>query len=260
MIHPITFVLLGLLALGPIAAPAAAAGNVAKAKRLFRQAEKQFAAGAYQQALELYQQAYKAKPLPGFHLNIGQCYRNLARCEKAIEHYRQYVAASKNPKHRSDAEKLIQFCEEELARSQPAPPSVPAEQQSAIEQPPDLRGRTPPPPRRQVSRRHGVHPAVFWTGVGVTAATLAAGTITGVLALRKSSQFNDPSTPPGDLRGLKDSGEVLKTSSTALFCASAAVAVGTTVLFFFTDFGRKEAKLAVAPVVGGGVVVLGGKF
>jgi hypothetical protein len=259
MIRPITFLFLGVLALGLAAAPAAA-DNVVKAKRLFKQAEKKFAAGEYERALELYQKAYKAKPLPGFQLNIGQCHRNLGRCDKALEHYRRYLE-SRNPKHRKDAEKLIQFCEEELARGKPAPTPSPTEQMPAVEQPPELKRSRTAPAQPQASKRRRVHPAVFWTGVGLTAATLVAGTVTGVFALRKSSQFNDLSTAPGDLRGLKDSGELLKTSSTALFCAGAAVAVGTTILFFFTDFGRKEeATVAAAPVVGGGMVVVGGQF
>lgn len=248
------------------AQPAPAANNLARAKRLFKRAEKQFAAGDYQKALELYQKAYDNKPLPTFHLNIGQCYNNLEQYEKAIHHYRKYLELSKNPRHRQDAENLIELSQKALddqkrqaeeveAMAQEVEPEPPAPSQPAL---------TPQPqPQEKPSGRLRLRPLYFWSGVGLTSAMLLTGTITGALALGKSSEFKDPATPADRLRDLKDSGESLRTASTTTFAIGAVAAIGTAALYFFTDFDSSEsdtAALTAIPLSTGGLVVLTGSL
>jgi tetratricopeptide (TPR) repeat protein len=242
--------------------------DVAKAKRLFKKAEAHFAKGRFQQALELYLRAYEAKPLPGFHFNIGQCYRGLNQHEQAVEHFEKYLA-SPNPKHRADAERLVQLSRDALEQQRkdqpPEEPPVPEEQPPGLAPTPPIaapvapepKPEPPPPPKRG---RRRLKPIYFWTGVGVTAALLLTGTITGGMALSKSSEFNDESTPYGDLQDLKDSGESLRTAANVTFGLSLATAVGTAVLYFFTDFSGKETAVSAAPTSGGGMVTVGGSF
>lgn len=241
----------------------ARADDTAKAKQLFGRAEKLFTKKSYEEALKLYQQAYDLKPLAGFHLNIGQCYRNLDQCDKAIEQYRLYISKSTNAKRKADTEALIKICEEELAK-RPAPTAqpAPAPESKLDETPPDLSARKPEPapaPAPAPSRRK-LSPIFFWSGVGVTGALLLTGTITGAVALSKSSEFNDPNTPAADLQDLKDSGTALKTTSTVTFVLAGVAAAGTAALYFFTDFGSREHSVAAAPIEGGGMVVMGGRF
>ena len=51
------------------------------AKRHYERGEKLFALGKFSDALDEYQKAFDAKPLPGFLFNIGQCYRNLGETD-----------------------------------------------------------------------------------------------------------------------------------------------------------------------------------
>jgi hypothetical protein len=236
----------------------AMADDIAEAKKLFMEAEKHFNAGEYEQALDLYKQAYEKKPLPGFHFNIGQCYRNLGKYDLAIEHYRNYLEHAKNPKRRADVEKLIEESQKKLDEQKPAvvpEPTPPPEPVPPIEE-----KQPEPEPEPEPVKGKGLSPVFFWTGVGVTAAMLLTGTITGAMALSKSSEFKDPTTPYGDLQDLKDSGTTLKTTSSVTFAIGAVAAVGTTVLFFFTDFGSKETEVSGGPIPGGGMVTLGGSF
>jgi hypothetical protein len=100
---------------------------------------------------------------------------------------------------------------------------------------------------------------------------LVTGTITGAMALQKSSKFKDQDTPYEDLQDLKDSGKTLKTVASVTIGIGAAAAVGTAVLYFFTDFGSKEktdtdteegmeTSVTAAPIIGGGMVTVGGRF
>jgi tetratricopeptide (TPR) repeat protein len=63
----------------------------ARAKQFFADGEKLFALGRFAAALEKYERAYEAKPLPGFLFNIGQCHRNLDEYDAAIFSFRKYL-------------------------------------------------------------------------------------------------------------------------------------------------------------------------
>jgi tetratricopeptide (TPR) repeat protein len=243
--------------------PAAAQGDVKRAKKLFQEAEKHFADGQYEQALEKYRGAYKAKPLPGFQFNIGQCLRSLGRLKEAIHHFEQYIELSERPRHRADAERLIKLCKEDLAaRSQ---------QDKEDEQPPDIREEAregapiapeAPPPKPEKERNWRVLKPIFlWSSMGVAAAFLITGSITGGVALGKSREFKDKDTPYEDLRDLKDSGESMRTASNVSFGLAAAFGAVSVALYFLTDFSSEEAAVAAAPLrEGGGMVTMGGRF
>jgi tetratricopeptide (TPR) repeat protein len=241
------------------------ADDVAKAKRLFRQAEQAFAKNDFEGALELYKQAYEAKPLVGFHFNLGQCYRSLGRYEEAIQHFEAYLRSSTNPKNRADAEKLIKLCREALSQqpaSTPVEPEEPASAPVDREAVPGLDKEAKPtlPPAETKPGRRRLKPIYFWSGVGVTGALLLVGTVTGGVALAKSSEFKDPATAESELQDLKDSGEALRTTSTVMFALSAAAAAGTAALYFFTDFSYGKEKVVATPVPGGGMITMGGVF
>lgn len=255
--------LMALLVTATLAVPMTAkADDVAKAKKLFKQAENQFAQKKFDEALKLYQQAYENKPLAGFHLNMGQCHRNLSQYDKAIEQYNLYLQKATSDKRKAEVNRLIKLCEAELAKQAP-PPVEPEPTPAPEETPPDLakqpQPKPEPEPEPEPSRR-GLNPLFFWGGVGLTGALVLTGTITGAVALSKSSDFNDLATPREDLQDLKDSGSALKTTSTVTFVLAGVAAAGTAALYFFTDFGSKETSVAAAPIEGGGMVVMGGRF
>jgi tetratricopeptide (TPR) repeat protein len=250
-----------VLAVGFVA-PAARADDTAKAKALFKQAEEKFAASDFDGARVLYEDAYKLKPLPGFLLNIGQCYRKMGQCDKAIDHYNRFLGISTNAQLKTDAQRLIEVCREELAKKPapaPAPEPEPEEQPPALEPEPKPDPEPKPEPEPEPARK-GLSPVIFWSGVGLTGALLLTGTFTGAMALSKSALYRDVDTPYDDLQDLKDSGRALKTTSTVTFVLGGLAAAATTVLYFYTDFGPKERSVAAAPVEGGGLLVVGGRF
>src|SRR5262249_37313161 len=80
-----------------IAAPASVRAEdvpTRAAKRHFERGEKLFALGKFDDALEEYQKAFDAKPLPDFLYNIAQCYRNLGNYEEAIFSFKKYLKLS----------------------------------------------------------------------------------------------------------------------------------------------------------------------
>ncbi len=83
-----------LLALSPFAAHADPASET-KAKALYKDGMKAYDVGDFSAALELYSDAYKLAPLPGFLFNIAQCHRQLSNFEQAAFFYGRFVDTSK---------------------------------------------------------------------------------------------------------------------------------------------------------------------
>jgi tetratricopeptide (TPR) repeat protein len=86
------------------------------ARRHFERGEKLFALGKFDDALEEYQTAFDAKPLPGFLYNIGQCYRNLADYEQAIFSFKKYLKLEPDASNREAVERLIEELEGKKAQ------------------------------------------------------------------------------------------------------------------------------------------------
>lgn len=271
------------IASGP---PLAHADNVRAAKRMFRRAERSFAAKDYGEALRLYLEAYQHKPLPGFLFNIAQCYRYLGRYDKAIEHIEAYLARSRNADNRRAAELVLAECRERLEaeRAAAAPrqateprgsttPGSSRENERASAETSAPRGeerggelraarvQPPSPPRASpVASGPGLSPIYFWSGVGLTSALAIAATVSGVITIQRGSEFDDPATPREDLQGIKDSGESWRTAANVTFGLTLASAAATTVLFFFSRFTNEPNRPAITAAPGAGALVLKGWF
>ncbi|HEX2686908.1 MAG TPA: tetratricopeptide repeat protein [Kofleriaceae bacterium] len=77
------------------------------AKRHFERGEKLYALTKFSEALDEYQKAFDAKPIPDFLFNIGQCYRNLGDYDSAIFSYRKYLKLAPDAPNRDQVEQLI---------------------------------------------------------------------------------------------------------------------------------------------------------
>ena len=88
------------------------------ARRHYERGEKLFALGKFDEALEEYQTAFDAKPLPGFLYNIGQCYRNLADYDQAIFSFKKYLKLEPDAPNKEAVERLIQELEEKKAEGE----------------------------------------------------------------------------------------------------------------------------------------------
>jgi tetratricopeptide (TPR) repeat protein len=132
------------------------------AKRHFDRGEKLFALGKFDEALDEYQQAFDAKPIPDFLFNIGQCYRNLGDYQQAIFSFKKYLKLEPDASDKDKVEKLIDELEEKQERG---------EGQRLVgkkEQPPP-----PPPPAKSSSPFYTKW--WFWTGVAVVGAGAGVG-------------------------------------------------------------------------------------
>lgn len=130
-------------------------------KRHFDRGEKLFALGKFDEALDEYQKAFDAKPIPDFLFNIGQCYRNLGDYQQAIFSFKKYLKLEPDAPDKEKVDKLIDDLEEKQERG---------EGQKLVgkkEEPP------PPPPPAE-------HTPIykkwwFWTGVAVVGAAGGVG-------------------------------------------------------------------------------------
>ena len=154
-----------------LAARGAAADDATtrEAKRHFERGQKLYASTKFREALDEYQQAFDARPLPDFLFNIGQCYRNLGDYDAAIFSYKKYLAAAPDAPNRAQVEQLIVDLQarkdQEDARRLALPPSPPATAAAPASPAPA------PPPDRPIYTRWW-----FWTGVGVVAAGAGVAT------------------------------------------------------------------------------------
>src|SRR2546425_5930425 len=116
-----TSALLRLLAIASfcfVAAPARVHADdvqTRSAKRHFDRGETLFALAKFDQALEEYQKAFDAKPLPDFLYNIGQCYRNLGDYDQAIFSFKKYLNLKPDAPDKEKVDKLIEELEAKKA-------------------------------------------------------------------------------------------------------------------------------------------------
>ncbi len=96
---------------------AAHAEDVAEraAKRHYERGQKLFGLQKFEDALEQFQKAFDAKPIPDFLFNIGQCQRNLGDYEAAIFSFKRYLKLDPETDNREKVESLIADLEEKQA-------------------------------------------------------------------------------------------------------------------------------------------------
>ena len=183
----------------PARASAAAVDATREARRHFDEAEADYRAGRYAEALVQYQAGYAAKPLPGFLINIAQCQRRLGDLKTARATYHEFVLVAPDSRLVPEVQTLIRQLDAviaELAAGQEpsaaeitaggdvhtselvttAPVLAPAPPLASPAAPPLLAApatpESPPPPKPSHAR--------WWIWGGVAAAALAGGVIAGV--------------------------------------------------------------------------------
>jgi hypothetical protein len=178
-----------------LAAPAAHAARGGDGGQEMK-AREAFAAGRYEDALDLFAKLYAQTLHPVYLRNIARCYQKLRQPEKAIDKFREYVAKDKKlgAEERNEVEGYIK--EMEALRDEQARPANPATPPFAT--PPVAPANPPPPPPANLQQPSpnassaatliaqppppGEAPIYkkwwFWTGVG---AVVAGGVVAAVL-------------------------------------------------------------------------------
>ena len=126
------------------------------ARRHYDRGEKLFALGKFDEALDEYQKAFDAKPLPGFLFNIGQCYRNLGDYDQAIFSFKKFLKLDPETPKRDAVEKLLEELEDKKERGE-SKKLILKKQEEPPEQP-------PPATKKPIYKEWW-----FWTGVGAVA-------------------------------------------------------------------------------------------
>jgi len=78
------------------------------AKRYYDRGKKLFGLQKFDEALEQFQKAYDASPIPDFLFNIGQCQRNLGDFEAAIFSFKRFLKLDPETEKREKVEELIE--------------------------------------------------------------------------------------------------------------------------------------------------------
>jgi tetratricopeptide (TPR) repeat protein len=146
------------------------------AKRHFERGEKLFALGKFDEALDEYQKAFDAKPIPDFLYNIAQCYRNLGDYDQAIFSFKKFLKLEPDAPNRESVERTIEQLEEKKDRDGG---------KKFIEKP-------PPPVITPADNKPIYKKWWFWTGVAVVGVAGGAGIYAG-------TRGGAPSTDLGNL-------------------------------------------------------------
>jgi hypothetical protein len=96
-----------LSATSPAMAQDQPASNRKKALELFDRGKIQYDLGRWEQAIDLWMQAYETFDAPEFLFNIAQAYRHKGDCEQGAFFYRRYLSTKPNAPNRSEVDKYI---------------------------------------------------------------------------------------------------------------------------------------------------------
>jgi tetratricopeptide (TPR) repeat protein len=160
------------------------------AKRHYDRGEKLFALGKFDEALDEYQKAFDAKPLPGFLFNIGQCYRNLGDYDQAIFSFKKYLKLDPSAPNKDKVDKLIEELEDKKERGEGQKLIQKPDKdkdKDKVKGPEDGEEPVRPPPHKSITSKWW-----FWTGLGI----VAVGAGVGTYELTKSGA---PSTDLGNI-------------------------------------------------------------
>lgn len=162
--------ILALLALSLGARPLAAAPGVVDpdtevAQRHFRLGSELYGQEKYLEAIEQFERARQAKPVPAFEFNIARSYDRLGRWSDAIASYERYLTSAGHPPDEADVRARIELLRQRLPSS-PVTTPTPAPVSPAS---PTVAASPPP---RAAAPLHVAAPA---TVAGLVALSLAGG-------------------------------------------------------------------------------------
>lgn len=96
------------------AASASEKNDAAKAKELFKWAQKLYKQARYPEAIAKFEEAYALKPHPVIYFNIGRCHEQVGDVGKAMRAYKDYLRLSPDAKDRETVSDAIANLERRL--------------------------------------------------------------------------------------------------------------------------------------------------
>lgn len=234
------------------AQPAASDADLARAKDLYDEGSREYAAAHYDRAIELFLGAYGLSGHPAILFNVAQAYRlqGPGSCDQALSYYRRALAEEPDAANRAEIEERIGEMERCVAQ-QPAVRATPPAPVRSIAAPASSSGRAMPAPAPGVAgdRDDAGRPV----GPIVTVAIGGAAALTGVLIYWQARAKYDevePTCPcePGTFDGWETATHV----SYGLMAAGSVVAAGGLVWWWReSSRGRRAPRLGLVPTAGG---------
>jgi hypothetical protein len=198
-IHPTracfsSFLILAIALAGITIAPSATAAETPSAKTKKEKKEKKdpqelqareaFAAGRYQEALDLYAKLYAETLHPTYLRNVGRCYMNMDQPERAVNSFREYLRKAKDitADERNEVEGFIAEMDKAQKKKDDAAAAVNAKPADPTPTPPPqpafIATPQPVPPEPEPSRPFYAK-GWFW---GVVGGVVAVGVVGGLWA------------------------------------------------------------------------------
>jgi tetratricopeptide (TPR) repeat protein len=154
-----------------------------KARALFKEGQTSYDVGEFKHALELYTEAYKVKPLPGFLFNIAQCHRQLGDYKMASFFFGRFIdnSSTESPVV-AQARELLEDMNRRQADAERAAekPKSDAPLATTLE-PTAVKEPLLPPPPPPVEETPVYKKGWFWGVVGGAVVVVAGGITAGVL-------------------------------------------------------------------------------
>jgi tetratricopeptide (TPR) repeat protein len=142
-----------------MASPANA--DKARAREAYHKATQNFDLGEFNEALELFKEAYRNYEEPSFLFNIAQCYRQMGNKEGALQFYRSYLNKRPDAPNHDEVLDIIDKLEKSLAEEREVLHQPPAGTLAPEKAPPKTAPapKTVPPPAGAPAAGAGAPPS-----------------------------------------------------------------------------------------------------
>jgi tetratricopeptide (TPR) repeat protein len=264
------------------ATPAIAADPREDAKALSKRAGTAFKVARFQEALDLYTQAYERFPAPALLFNLGQCNKNLGHYERALFFFQGYLRDKPDAANRAAVETLIAEAKKQLADARATETAEQAEhrkleeleaQKLEAELHAAQQGRpvaaslsleaAPPPPMHR--RPAWMIAGAVTAGVGVV--LLGTGIYFGLHSSSDANQLSQLSTSSGTwsshYQSVYSDGQSAAHTANGLYVAGGVLLAGgaTFAVVGFQKHAEGPAVTAgIAPTPGGSSLFVAGRF
>lgn len=225
-------ILVGLTGFGIVPTAQAQEEDSAQVARqvedLNRQAAAEFRAGNFEEAIDLFEDAYALQPVPNLLYNIGRCYEQLEEWDEAIRYFERFITAPDvETQAREHAMEKVQSLREIKA---------------AI-----ARGEEPEPRDDDpIGPVDGPNRTPAFAAIGGGLALVGGGVVMGLMASGNASQISDTDLSYDDRLAARNSARTQGIVADVLYVSGAAVTlVG---IYLFVTAG--SADDAPAPTAG----------
>jgi tetratricopeptide (TPR) repeat protein len=216
----------------------------------YEQGRAHFREGRYREAIVELKAALALDPgSPNLIYNVAYASELLGDLTQAIRYYRQYLDA------------LPASAEEDQSRTRETLKRLEGHQ-AQVAADAARRGGSLKTPQGSAAPPLGQADVLFWSALGSGVAMLAAGSVTGVMALERENEVADfvaGESRDGSLRARQrtiDQADNLALASDLLLAGGAALSIGAALLFFLREPERAHAKRIRPTLYGDGRGVL----